>query len=342
VGLLLGRTDEPDPVDEVLRRHACQRACAALARKLGNVASGQVGDHGVAFLVHHPGPASAARARLLEVTTLASTVARRFGFKLYAGISQGAESTVLTERYREALSAAEKALAQRQSVVYGVKRPERSAERLRSLRSELAESAGDRPNLLSPRFDRYIEAVLTHSGYRLEAARAELASGFERLAEPMLAKGSLDRRSFNDLCRAAESSLEGVRTVTDLAAKYRSLVSDMEAALRSPTSARQERGTRRALGDIREHLGDALTLEEVAKVAGFAPNYFSKLFRQDEGVTFAHYVQRLRVERAKQMLKSNILGVEEIRKLCGFRTRTYFHRVFKVATGLTPAGYREA
>ena len=157
----------------------------------------------------------------------------------------------------------------------------------------------------------------------------------------MLSKGSLDRRSFNDLCRAAESSTEGVRTVTDLVSKYRSLVSDMEAALRSPTDARQERGTRRALGYIREHLGERLTLEEVAKVAGFAPNYFSKLFREDEGVTFAHYVQRLRIERAKQMLKSNILSVEEIRKICGFRTRTYFHRAFKTASGMTPAGYRE-
>ncbi len=341
VGLLLGRADEPDPVGEVLRRHAFQRACVALARKLKNVAICQVGDHGVAFLVHHGGPPSGLRARLLEVTTLATTAARRFGFRLHAGISQGLESTALTDRYREALSAAEQALSQRQGVVYGGRRPESSAERLRLLRSELAESASGRPSLLSPRFDRYIEAVLAHSGYRLEPTRAELASGFERLAEPMLSRGSLDRRSFNDLCRAAESSTQGVRTVTDLVTKYRSLVSDMESALRSPTVARQERGTRRALGYIRDHIGDPLTLEEVARVAGFAPNYFSRLFRQDEGVTFAHHVQRLRVQRAKQMLKSNILGVEEIRKLCGFRTRTYFHRVFKAATGMTPAGYRE-
>jgi AraC-like DNA-binding protein len=341
VGLLLGRTDEPDPIDEALRRHAFLRACVALARKLGNVASGQVGDHGVTFLVHHPGPPSATRARLLEVTNLAAITARRFGFRLHAGISQNADRSPLVDRYREALSAAEKALSQRRSIALGVGRAEGSAEQLRSLRRELAESVVDRPNLLSPRFDRYIEAVLSHCGYRVEPTRAELAAGFERLAEPMLAKGSLDRRSFNDLCRAAESSLAGVRTVTDLVAKYRSLVSDMEAALRSPTGARQERGTRRALGYIRDHLGDALTLEEVAKVAGFAPNYFSRLFRLDEGVTFAHYVQRLRVERAKQMLKTNILGVEEIRKLCGFRTRTYFHRVFKTSTGLTPAAYRE-
>jgi AraC-like DNA-binding protein len=342
VGLLLGRSDETDPIDEALRRHAFQRACVALARKLGNVASGQVGDHGVTFLVHHPGPRASARARLLEVTHLAAATARRFGLRLHAGISQGTESSVLVDRYREALSAAEKALSLRQSVVHGVTRSDRSAEGLRSLRSELANSVVDRPNLLSPRFDRYIEAVLSHCGYRLEPTRAELAAGFERLAEPMLAKGSLDRRSFNDLCRAAESSSEGVRTVTDLVAKYRSLVSDMEAALRSPTGARQERGTRRALGYIREHLGEPLTLEDVAKVAGFAPNYFSRLFRQDEGVTFARYVQRLRVERAKQMLKTNILGVEEIRKLCGFRTRTYFHRVFKTSTGLTPTAYRES
>ena len=64
VGLLVGRADEPDPVGEVLRRHAFQRACVALARKIGNVASGQVGDHGAVFLVHQSGSPSTVRARL--------------------------------------------------------------------------------------------------------------------------------------------------------------------------------------------------------------------------------------------------------------------------------------
>jgi AraC-like DNA-binding protein len=262
------------------------------------------------------------------------------GFDLHAGISQGEESTGLKDRHRDALAAAEKALSLRQGAVRGVDRPERSAERLRWLRRELAEGAGDRRDLLSLRFDRYIEAVLAHSAYHLETARAELVSGFERLAEPLLRRGALDRRSFNELCSASESSLEGVRTVSDLVAKYRSLVSDMAAAQKDATGARQERGTRRAAAYIREHLDEALSLAIVAKVAGFAPNYFSRLFQKDEGVTFAQYVQRQRLERAKQMLKSDILSIDEIRKVCGFRTRTHFHRAFRAAIKMTPAEYR--
>src|SRR4051794_24655545 len=68
VGLLLGRKEEIDPVDDIIRRDAFQRACVDLGRKLGDVASGRVGDHGVTFLMA-PGP-SAARTRA-KLTALA-------------------------------------------------------------------------------------------------------------------------------------------------------------------------------------------------------------------------------------------------------------------------------
>jgi transcriptional regulator GlxA family with amidase domain len=45
-------------------------------------------------------------------------------------------------------------------------------------------------------------------------------------------------------------------------------------------------------------LAEPLTLARVARVAGFAPDYFSRLFKRDEGMTFTSYVQEARVDRA--------------------------------------------
>src|SRR5258708_34922219 len=64
VGLLVGRRDEPDPVDDLLRRNSFQRACVALSRRIEDVVCGQVGDHGVVFLVDYAGSAGRTRARL--------------------------------------------------------------------------------------------------------------------------------------------------------------------------------------------------------------------------------------------------------------------------------------
>ena len=85
---------------------------------------------------------------------------------------------------------------------------------------------------------------------------------------------------------------------------YRRAISDIEQAILHPKDARQERSLRRATAFIREHLGENLKLSRVARIAGFAPGYFSRLFSKSERSTFRDYIQRQRVERAKMLLES--------------------------------------
>jgi YesN/AraC family two-component response regulator len=129
--------------------------------------------------------------------------------------------------------------------------------------------------------------------------------------------------------------------VKDLVAAYRRLASDLERSLIGPTSGRQDRGLSRAVAYVREHSAEPLTLVGVARVAGFAPDYFSKLFQRTEGATFTSYLGALRLARAKQMLVSTALSVEQVQKLSGYPTRTHFHRAFKKSVGITPSAYRD-
>jgi len=342
VGLVRGRDNEPDPVDDLIRRDSFQRASAELAQEVGGVGCTTVGDHGVAFVVDHKGPASRTRAALVNLASRATTLARRFGFGLHAGVSQAGDSSVsLPTRYRSALWTAEKALSEGIAIVHGEPRSERSADIMRKLRTEIGHSLADRPNLLTPRFDRYIEAVLAHSGYRLERARAELDAGLERLTEPLLAAGFLDHKSFNEMFASMEERAESSRTVSELVAACRAFVTDIKNAMTDRTAAHQDRGTRRAITFMKEHASEPLTVSQVARVAGFGPDHFCRLFKRDEGITPERYLQRLRVERAKQMLAGTSLNLEAIGKLSGFQTRNYFHRVFKNVVGMTPIEFRQ-
>ncbi|HEV8246301.1 MAG TPA: AraC family transcriptional regulator, partial [Polyangiaceae bacterium] len=329
VGLLVSAASDPDPVDDVLRRHEFQRACTRLARKVGGIVCGQVGDQGIALLTDDSGPTTRIRGRLTEIAQRASASARRLGFKLHVGVSQAKGEESLPARYLAAMETAEMALSRGVALIYGESRPEHSAKRLRKLRRQLSDSVGEEHTLLSARFENYAQTVLEHCAYRLEPVRARLEAGLERLAEPLLATGALDEKSFDELWDATERSSADLRTATALALRYRQLVSDIEAAMQSPVRARQGRGTARALSFMREHLGEPLTREDVARAAGFAPDYFSKLFKKSEGVTFERYLQRLRLERAKEMLTGTSLSVEGVNEFCGFNNRIYFHRLFR-------------
>jgi len=338
VGLLAGVGAEPDLVDERVRMDAFLRACVTLARKRGGVLIGPVGHNGVVMLAE--ADTSRARAAIIDLTSRTTTLARRFGFTLHAGIADAKGPEPVPARYLVALRAAEKALSEGRGIVRGDPAARPTAARLRRLRGDLGKCALQGPAVISARFEQYTQAVLAHTGYRIEPLRSHLDAGFERLAEPIASDGLLDEKSLSDLWGAIERAADGARTVAALTDAYHRIVSDLGHGLQSPTDARRERSMRRALLFVREHLAEPLPLDRVARAAGFAPKYFSQLFHQSEGVSYATYVRDLRLTRARDLLKLSRLSVERVGRSCGFRTRTHFHRAFHRAVGVTPMAFR--
>ena len=107
-------------------------------------------------------------------------------------------------------------------------------------------------------------------------------------------------------------------TVMNLVAGYRRAVSDLVALVQRPQEATRERNLARAIAFVHEHFAEPLEVRKVAHIAGFAPGYFSQLFKRHEHMTFESYVRKLRVRRAQQLLKGTDLSAERISQLCGF------------------------
>ena len=87
---------------------------------------------------------------------------------------------------------------------------------------------------------------------------------------------------------------------------------------------------KRALRYIDQNYTDeTLSLNTVAKAANISPNYFSGVFSQEMGETFIEYLTRLRMERAKEHLKTTELSSGEIAELIGYNDPHYFRYLFK-------------
>jgi AraC-like DNA-binding protein len=342
VGLLLGKGAEADPIEDVLKRDAFLRAAVELCRKQGGALSGRVGDHGVSLLLDDSGPRARRVAKLRELCDRATALARRHGLRLHMGLALPGAQVPLPRCFQVALAAAERALSQGLSLISaGPGRDEERPVSMADLRGELARAVGGDPQHLSPRFDRYIEVVAVRTGYRLEPFRTQLEAGFEKVADALRANAALDDRSFAEMQEMLNRS-SGAATLRDVSEAYRRVISALELAMRRPTLARQDRNLRRAIDYMREHAAERLTLPQVARIAGFAPNYFTKLLSENERSTFRQYLTRLRLLRAKQMLVDTTLSAERVGKLCGFPTRTTFYRAFLSSMRVTPNAYRRS
>ena len=343
VGLAVNRRSGSDPVDEAVRRHALQRGAVELARSVGDVLSGQVGEHGVVFLSGSGGGAQKKRRKVADLAERIAVWAKKsFGLSLHFGVSTASGATPLSRSYQAALGAAESALNKRIQLVSLDHAPDRPGNSLRQLREELDRIPGERPELLPAYFDHYLEGVGARLGYRIEPARAHLDVGFERMTESLLKSGMLDEKGLRATVEGLERAAGAATTISELFAAYRRAVLDVVEAVAKPVPARRDRSLRVAVDYIHRHYTESLSAEQVARVAGFTRTYFSKLFKEREQMTFEHYLRALRVERAKHLLTSTDLSVGRLARLSGFSSSEYFARVFRRVVGVSPLQHRES
>lgn len=91
---------------------------------------------------------------------------------------------------------------------------------------------------------------------------------------------------------------------------------------------------------IEENASLPLTRENVAKRFHITPNYLSHLFRKSGDTGFSEYLNHVRLERAKLLLKGYELKIKEVASSCGFTDSNYFCRVFRKSTARSPSQYR--
>lgn len=96
----------------------------------------------------------------------------------------------------------------------------------------------------------------------------------------------------------------------------------------------------KALAYIQSNFTRDLTLEEVADHVGVSKSYLSRIFPEYAGKHFCSYLQQLRIERAKELLRFTDYHIYEIASKVGFWNSRYFGKVFRDMVGMTPADYR--
>jgi AraC family transcriptional regulator len=98
---------------------------------------------------------------------------------------------------------------------------------------------------------------------------------------------------------------------------------------------------RKARDYIEAHLGEDLSLREIADELGMSTHYFSELFRNSVGLSPYRHITRRRIEEAKRLLSRADLRLVDIALELGFSSQSRFTEAFTRVVGVTPLTYRK-
>lgn len=91
----------------------------------------------------------------------------------------------------------------------------------------------------------------------------------------------------------------------------------------------------------RKYEDSSFSLEQLADAIGMSTAYMCRLYKQYTGSTIMDILINKRMEKAKELLNSTNLTVNEIALMTGYSNPSYFHRAFKKVNGITPNEYRK-
>lgn len=140
-----------------------------------------------------------------------------------------------------------------------------------------------------------------------------------------------DLKEMEQVIQTIEQTKEYIKKVLDATLECRESVS----------RKRYSDLLKEAVSYIEHHYEEEdISLNQVAASVNISPSHFSTIFSKEMGETFIEYLTNVRMERAKQLLRSSTMKTAEIAYAVGYKDAHYFSYLFKKVQKCTPREFR--
>ncbi|MFC4104127.1 response regulator transcription factor [Paenibacillus xanthanilyticus] len=160
----------------------------------------------------------------------------------------------------------------------------------------------------------------------------------------LLGNAGYDVKPLERIKFASFNAINEARCAQEAARRLFEFVEEaIRAASAAPAAADGGTGSanmKRLLDYMEAHYAEPLTLKEMAKHFHFNPSYLSSIFSAHNPDGFAGHLNKIRIGKAAVLLREGDLPINEISGLVGYSDHSYFCKVFKKLTGLSPSSYR--
>lgn len=135
-------------------------------------------------------------------------------------------------------------------------------------------------------------------------------------------------------------NIQQINNIDSLCYNLQEIVETFSESLFNYIPSQNNELIRKAMIYISKHFNEPLNLEDVAMHVHLHPSYFSTMFKQSIGSSFKEYLNMVRIEESKRLLSNTDFSIIDIAIAIGFEDQSYFSKVFKKYTGLTPKQFR--
>jgi len=190
--------------------------------------------------------------------------------------------------------------------------------------------------------DRLMRSVLSQKACTGVLLLDALKDAGHRLFVLLRNRGEEFLEDLSALERRFESELDLLPSVKALHDRLRTLTKTLLESMaesRRQAESRPIREARRYIGDHYRESG--ISLEQVADIVGLSPSYFSLIFKRETGSGFLEYLTGIRIDYAKELLRSSKQTVAQISSAIGYSDTKYFTRLFKRMVGIKPSEFRK-
>jgi AraC family transcriptional regulator len=121
------------------------------------------------------------------------------------------------------------------------------------------------------------------------------------------------------------------------------LLRELETNVRARQTEASDTGVYVSLAEeyIRANFSSNITLKDICDAIHVSRYHFIRMFGKTTGLTPHKYLTEVRMEKAKELLRSGNYSVTEAAMLCGFESIPHFSETFKKSTGFTPVDYKK-
>ncbi len=183
--------------------------------------------------------------------------------------------------------------------------------------------------------------IFFSTGGDIDVIRTRVAELIVQLSRTAALNGGVNRQKIMDISVDYMKTIWTLESIDDISTWMSRIISSFTQMIFSSKDIKHINVIQKVVAFINTNYMHKISLDEIAKESFLSSSYLSKLFKTEMKINLSTYINNVRVEKSKLLLLDSSLSIVDVATMVGFDEQSYFSKVFKNVTGVTPGKFRQ-